>query len=317
MAFSSIRSFERTQSDEFDRRNFVILCVRIPKTGSKSLETAVSAAFAGTRRFYVPNTLDLDGRQSPVQRLRFRRGQARNLLAHYGTSNLERVFAYIDREARAGELLSGGHADFQTVRRKLSTPVRIVTILRNPYDRCRSEYHYARRNHLGKSALARIDSSAIPRIAAKYDFEGYLDFLLDQRGIYGNIAANYLGITPSDTIAGFFARHVFHAGVLERSGDFARILGQKLEQRVEFPHLNHTGSTTHVALGRASKRKIEILYERDFVIYEYVLNQADTSDTQDGTETDQVAAAHGFAGECRLPFAPAPMSNSFGLFPRP
>jgi hypothetical protein len=253
---------------------YLFLCLRVPKTGSQSLEAALGMAFAGTRRFYVPNTLDLDGRLSPMQRLRFLRGQMRNLLAHYRTPSLNRAFRIIDSEAQPGELLCGGHVTFSAVCGSLSKPVKIVTILRNPYDRCRSEYHYARRNHLRKSPLARVDSSVIPRIAAKCDFQGYLDFLLEHREIYGDIGAQYLGIGASDPIGDFFERHVFHAGVLERSAQFARALGEKLGRRVEFPHLNASGSTGQVALDNRAKRAIERLYERDFAIYEYLLAEA-------------------------------------------
>ncbi len=251
--------------------DFLLLCLRVPKTGSWSLDAALSAGLAGRRNFFVPNTLDLDGRHSRFQRLRFLRGQVRNLLAYYGTPSLGQAFRYIDRHARGGELLRGGHCDFQTVQNLLSRRVKIITVLRNPYDRCRSEYHYARVNHLRKSRLCRLDSSTIPQVAAKCDFESYLDFLLEHRDVYGNIASSYLGIQESDDIGTFFRRHVFHAGVLEQSANFAETLGEKLGQPVEFPHLNQTGSGDYVPLRKSTKSKIERLYARDFAIYDHVL----------------------------------------------
>lgn len=250
----------------------LLLCLRVPKTGSRSLGAALDAAFAGKRSFYLPNTLEFDGRLSTFQHLRFRRSQVRNLIAHYGTPSLECAFRHIEKKAADGDLLSGGHIDFRTVFWHLTREVRIVTILRNPYDRCRSEYYYARQNQLAKQPLTRLDSSTIPLVAAKFDFGSFVDFLLDHRDVYGDISAAYLGILPCTDIDAFFRRHVFHAGVLERSDQFARALGDKLGTHVQFPHLNASGSEQQVPLTAATKRKLDLLYGFDFAIYEYLLN---------------------------------------------
>jgi hypothetical protein len=109
-------------------------------------------------------------------------------------------------------------------------------------------------------------------VAAKLDFDSYVDFLLDYRHVYGDIAAAYLGIAPWTNIDAFFHRHVFHAGVLERTDQFARALGDKLGIRMQFPHLNGTGSAQHVPLVAATKRKLDALYAQDFAIYEYLLD---------------------------------------------
>lgn len=250
---------------------FLLLCVRIPKSGSVSLDAAVRKALWGRRSFYLPNTVDLDGRVSSFQRLRFQRGQMRNLLSHYRSPRLARAFEHIEQHARPGDVLSGGHIDFQTVCGGVTRDIRILTIIRNPYDRIRSEYFYARQNFLRKSWIRKIDSSLLPQIAASRDFDGYVDFLWDHHQVYGNIAARYLGIAPRTDIKGFFERHVFHAGVLEQASHFARCLQEKMGARIEFPHLNARGSAGHVALNAAAKRKIELIYAQDFDIYEYML----------------------------------------------
>jgi hypothetical protein len=249
----------------------VALVVRVPKSGSQSLGLALGRAFNETATFYLPNTLELDGRLSRFQHFRFRRAQIRNLLAHYGSASLQNAFALIDSRAAPGDLLSGGHIDFPTVRRNLRKRVKIITILRDPYARCRSEYFYARQNYLKKSALARFDSNAVSQIAAKYAFDGYLDFLMEHRIIYGDIAASYLGVRAVDDFRSFFHENVFHAGVLEHSEQFSRSLSDKMGRLVDFPYLNRTGSGQHVTLSAAAKRKIEKLYERDLVLYEWQL----------------------------------------------
>lgn len=252
------------------RAEHLLLCLRIPKSGSCSLERALARTLVCRKSFYVPNTLDMDGRLSRLQHLRFRRSQARNLMAHYQTRSLGHALRQIDRKSAPGDLLAGGHADFRTLSHHLSMPLKIVTILRNPFDRCRSEYHYSRCGFLRRSPLGRMDSGVLPRMAAKADFDSYIDFLFDHREIYGNIATAYIGLQPWDEIGRFFQRHIFHAGVLEENAAFSRVLGEKLGAEIEFPHLNVSGSDQHVVIGTRARRKIELLYARDFEIYEFI-----------------------------------------------
>lgn len=72
--------------------DYLLLCVRIPKSGSTNLDAAVRLALPGRRSFYLPNTVDLDGRVSSFQRFRLHRGQMRNLLAHYRSPRLAGAF---------------------------------------------------------------------------------------------------------------------------------------------------------------------------------------------------------------------------------
>lgn len=248
---------------------FLFLCIRIPKSGSSSLQKLLEQAFADQYIFSLPNTLELDGRISPFQHLRFRRSQMRNTTKNFLTPSLSRAFSRVNRLAQPGNLLTGGHIDFRSVEHKMRHRVKIITILRNPYDRCRSEYLYARAAQLRKKYLEQFDSSIAPKIAAKYDFDGYLDFLLDHREIYRDIANSYLGISAADDVPEFFLKNVFHCGVLERSAEYARTLGEKLNRKIEFPHLNRTDSREKVSFTLSAKAKIETLYARDFQIYEW------------------------------------------------
>ena len=234
------------------------------------MASAVTSAFSGRRIFYLPSTLELDGRLSRFQHYRYMRAQRRNLNAAYGTRNLDDTFDLIRSTIRGGDLISGGHVDFLCVSRALRRPVKIITMLRNPYQRSLSEYRYARDNQLRKPRLSRFDAHAVALMAAKYDFEGYLDFLAEHRDNYGDIQSRYLGFDGEDP-AGFIQRNVFHAGILELAHEFSRGLAAKMGKPMAFPHLNRTGGgSSHAELSRAARRKIAWLYERDFVIFEWL-----------------------------------------------
>src|SRR5579862_6840045 len=249
--------------------NSLFLCVRVPKSGSESLKRGLVEAFAGKQIFYVPNTLDPDSQVSRLQRLRFARARFQNLSRHYGTVSMRAVWGHIARESQAGDLLMGGHVDYRTASAEIHRPLRIITLLREPIARARSEYDYMRRGYARKSRLSRFDASVLHKRAGRLDFNSYLDFLFTHRMIYGDIASQFLGWNGSDDLSEFFARHVFHCGVLERSADFAQVLSEKLGRPFALPVENRTRSERPEVTAR-QRSLLEQIYARDMVLYDWV-----------------------------------------------
>jgi hypothetical protein len=241
----------------------------VPKSGSASLMRGLEETFADRRIFYLPNTLDPDSKVSPLQKLRFLRARYQNLFRRYRNISMQSVWSRIDRDAAAGDLLMGGHADFATVRAHIARPVKIITLLREPLARARSEYDYMRRGQLRKPPLRRFDSSVLHKAAGRYDFDSYLDYLFDHRAIYGDIACQYLAWSRSEPISEFFARHVFHCGVLERSTEFAAGLAEKLDRPFSLPHENREPASRPEVTPR-QRARLEQIYQRDLNLYAWV-----------------------------------------------
>ncbi len=227
-------------------------------------------AFSDRRIFYLPHTLGHEAKLSPLQKLRFHRSQVRNLWAHYGTCDLATACRHIEAWALDGDLITGGHIDFPSVRANIGRRAKMITLFRDPATRCRSEYDYCRRTYLTKPLLWRFDSSPKHKIASRYSFEGYIDFLLEHTGTYGNLAARYIGWDGKESLHGFFADHVFHSGVMEESGAFARGLGRKMGVPIHFPHDNR-GKSAAMRIGIGERAKIARLYPQDFELYEWQL----------------------------------------------
>jgi hypothetical protein len=251
------------------RENSLFLCVRIPKSGSQSLVRGLTDAFAERRIFYVPNTLDPDSRVARLQRLRFLRARFQNLSRHYGTASMRAAWVRIDRDAHPGDLLMGGHIDFQTASANVHRPLAIIALLREPVARARSEYEYMRVGYRRKAWINRFDASVLHKRAGRLDFDSYVDFLFAHRGIYGNIASQYIGWNGTGGLAGFFAQNVFHCGVLERSGDFAHTLSQKLGRPFALPVENRT-TGERPAITARQHSLIEQIYSRDTALYNWV-----------------------------------------------
>ena len=251
--------------------DFLCVCVRIPKCGSSSLTHIVNAAFSKRRTFYLPHTLNLDASISSFQDLRFVRTRARNLLMHYRTASIRKAFDIISSWAADGDLLAGGHIDFHSVRNHIDRKVQMITIFREPEKRVRSEYNYSRLCYLDRGPFRRFDSGMRHKAAGKYDFDGFLDFLLDNRQLYGDVAARYVGWDGQENLDEFFARNVFHSGVLEQSDAFEKGLSDKMGVNVSFPHKNRTKKNHESGVTAAQRSKIEQIYSRDFALYEWQL----------------------------------------------
>jgi len=253
--------------------DFICLCIRIPKSGSSSLNRALNAAFADRQTFFLPDTLNLDGRFSGFQDWRFRRARKRALVKHYRQPDLSRALATINAQARPGDLISGGHFDYAFARGALIAQARIITLFRNPIDRCVSEYNYARAGYLRRGFFQRIDSKAQPKIAARYSLTGYLDYLLERRAAYGDLASQLIGWDGAQPLDAWFAANVFHAGVLEESAAFAAGLSEKLGKPIDFPWANSTRERKADGADAEARRRIEQLYAKDFELYEYQLGR--------------------------------------------
>ena len=253
-----------------DRKGFVCVCVRVPKSGSASLTTILKQGFAGRRTFRLPDTLNLDAHFSLLQRYRATRSRAQNLWRDHRVLTLAKACEKIAREAADGDLIDGGHIDFPSAVSSIPRWLKMITILRDPAARVLSDYNYSRQGYFKKPWLGRFDAGILPKAAARYSFEGYLDFLIEHRALYGNLASSYLGWDGNADLSAYFEHNVFHAGTLERHDAFAEGLSEKLGRKLDFPHENATRTAAALKIAAAERTRIERLYARDFVLYEWV-----------------------------------------------
>jgi hypothetical protein len=258
-----------SDSHRTDGMDALLVCIRVPKSGSASLMRGLEDAFAGRRIFYLPDTLNLDGRLSRLQNLRYLRSRSQNLFRHYRTVSIARVYRRIAHEAKDGDLVSGGHIDFRTAQANIARNLRSIATLRDPVARVASEYRYLRRGYFRKSVFNRFDAGVLHRAAGRHDFDSFLDFLHDHRELYGDIASQYVGWDGNENLQAFFARTVFHFGVLEDSERFARELSEKLGRAFMLPHDNRTEGAREEPVSATQRARIEQIYARDLLLYEW------------------------------------------------
>jgi hypothetical protein len=246
----------------------LILVVRVPKSGSKSLSRLAAEAFEGRPQHYVPDTMRREALISRWQALRLWRSQTQNLSKRYGVASLPRALARIDAAAGPGDLLIGGHADYATLRDGLSRPVRFVTLLREPGERARSDYNYARAGYLRRKPWQRFDSHIAAKIAGRFDFEGFLSCQLEHPQAFADLACAYVGWTAGTDLEAHLAASLWDWGVLEQSEAFAKRVSERVGRPVLFGRSNATREVEQLDISTAERRLIERLYARDLELYE-------------------------------------------------
>ncbi|MDP1737191.1 MAG: hypothetical protein Q8L23_07105 [Caulobacter sp.] len=244
----------------------VLACIRVPKSGSKSLSRIVAEALSDRTSFYLPDTLRREARISRWQAFRLWRSQAQNLSKHWGVTSLAAALAKIDAAARPGDLLIGGHFDQPTVQAGLSRPVRSIVLLREPADRARSDYNYARQGFLKKKPWQRFDAHLTAQAAGRYGFEGFLDYQLEHPEVFGDLACAYIGWRPGTPLESVLPT-IFCWGVLEEAGAFAARMSDLAGRPLTFGVSNATREVEQLDISTAERARIERLYARDLELY--------------------------------------------------
>jgi hypothetical protein len=244
----------------------LLACIRVPKSGSKSLSKIVAEAFPNRASFYLPDTLRREARISRWQAFRLWRSQAQNLSKHWGVLSLDKALAKIDAAAAPGDLLIGGHFDQPTVAAGLSRPVRSIVLLRDPADRARSDDNYARQGFLKKKPWQRFDAHLTAQAAGRYGFEGFLDYQLEHPEVFADLACAFLGWREGTGIETVLPTIVCW-GVLEQADAFAARMSDLAGRPLTFGQSNATRQVEVLDISAAERRKIERLYARDLELY--------------------------------------------------
>lgn len=244
----------------------LLACIRIPKSGSKSLARIVRDAFPDRARFYLPDTLRREALISSWQALRLRRSQMQNLSKHWGVLSLTAALAKIDAAAGPGDLLIGGHFDRPTVQAGFSRKVKSIVLLREPAERARSDYNYARQGFLKKKVWQRFDAHLAAKAAGRYGFEGFLDYQLEHPHVFGDLACAYLGWDAGTPVENC-RDTIWCWGVLEKPDAFAARMSQLTGRALTFGVFNATSQIEQFDISAAQRHKIERLYARDLELY--------------------------------------------------
>lgn len=241
--------------------------IRVPKSGSSSLQQIVRQAYPEAAFHALPHSFFGDWRVGALDRIRFVRQEKRTLMRRHRTLSLDKALRRIDEESRDGDIVGGGHVSLATFSR-LKTPVKVITLLRDPAARLLSEYNYSHNQYHKRFILNRIDTSFSKKMASKHDLDRYVSIMLEHKDQIGNIACQLLDIQEASQIRDRLSDDLFHFGILEDMADFVDRLSQKCGRPLSAVERNVTRRRAAESIDKDTLAKIERLNDLDFELYE-------------------------------------------------
>lgn len=241
--------------------------IRVPKSGSSSLQQIVREAYPDARFHALPHSSFGDWRVGTLDKIRFVRQEKRSLLRRHGTLSLEKALRRINAESSDGDIVGGGHVSLATMW-KLDADLKVITLLRDPAARLLSEYNYSHNQYHERFVLNRIDTSFSKKMASKHDLDRYVSIMLEHKNRIGNIACQLLNIDESSQIERRLYEDFFHFGVLEDMADFMDRLSEKCGRPLNAVERNVTHNRAADKINRHTLTKIERLHDLDFELYE-------------------------------------------------
>jgi len=252
-----------------EARRFVYVVIRVPKSGSTSLANMMRDGLRGATVYDMPTPAEAQYGRPLIEQFRFARNRLRMLRRLHGTYSMATAWRRIAEQARSGDVVTGhirfGDADLPGLELKH------ITLVRDPVARVLSDYNYARLGFQKRHVVRRLYHRGPVMAAGLYDFSGYLAYLDERRGEYGDITARYVyGRASVSDPQAFIRTNYFHIGTTERLSLFLLGLGRKLGVPVAMRRDNITARQEVTAIAAADRPVFERVFGRDIAIYEAV-----------------------------------------------
>jgi len=248
-----------------DKSAYVL--VRVPKSGSTSLQSIAASALPDARVFETPETRrTISTGVTPYEQFRSRRRRWRHFMKAYGAWTEAGFWAGVNREAADGDIVAGHLCYGEPALPDFD--LRYVTLLRDPRERMLSSFNYDRVGFERRPGWRRGMATGQLQASGK-TFEHYLNYIADPDRRAIQPASMYVlgDEDPADDLA-FLKDRYFHFGVLDQLDRFAAGLGEKLGRPASAEWKNRTPKRKHAALSAAEIRLIETVFARDVEMYE-------------------------------------------------
>lgn len=241
--------------------------IRVPKSGSTSLQSIAASALPGARVFETPETARTISKGVTLyEQMRSRRRRWRHFMKASGAWTEAGFWRGVHTAAADGDIVAG-HLCYGEPQLP-DFDLRYVTLLRDPRERMLSSYNYDRVGFERRPGWRRSVATGQLQASGR-SFEHYLNYLADpERRAIQPASLYVLGDeNPVDDLA-FLRDRYFHFGVLDKLDLFARGLGAKLGREAAAEWKNRTPKRKHAALSPAEAKLIEKVFARDVELYE-------------------------------------------------
>ncbi len=242
------------------------LIVRIPKSGSTSLETLVQSAFPEHKLITTPNLYTPDQDLSVIEKLRAIRKFSRRSLKEYGSPFESGMWRQILKQCKEANCIISGHIPFDRI--PYPENFKLITLLRHPLGRLISEFKWERHRYAKRGAIRKLYNKG-RSYYANQSLSDYIYFLADHADLYGNTTTRYLtGSANHKDPASFVINRYWHFGLLEYSDIFSKILSEKTGLPCEMAMKNVSPIKDQEEISSRLIQKFESFNQKDFELYD-------------------------------------------------
>jgi len=243
----------------------VYAIIRIPKSGSSSLEISIKDALRPVNLFKVPMLNNPDASISLIENIRTYKKKTSRLWKNFRVLSESAMWEKIQQNLLDGDIISG-HMAYGSLRLQ-DVNIKYITIIRDPLDRFISEYKWIRHGYEKRWPTQKFYHFGRPAASAK-SMDYYLDFLREHEHVYSNPATRYICGTHSHTEPfNHLSKNYWHYGILEKSVEFATLFESKTGIKFSLGHANHSPSPSTIKLTAAQTTKFEQLHNIDINLY--------------------------------------------------
>lgn len=251
----------------------VYVLIRVPKCGSSSLRKMFSKALPNSSSYYISNAnheLLNESNPSIIEGLRVKKNHFKSLWKRHRVLSSKSLWKKTNQNLKDDDIIHG-HLTFDSLKLK-NTEGKIISIIRNPYDRLLSDYNYSRNSYFKKNYLSKNIRNKL-YFAGNYSFEGYISYLQEQKPISGRIISRFIiGKGKINNPIEFIKQNYFSIGLLEKMDlfidDFYMKTGLILPKRNENVTLNREIKE----ISQSQKNAISKFCDEDIFLYNQIKN---------------------------------------------
>ena len=250
--------------------------IRVPKCGSTSLAKMITKSMPNSKVFYISSAgIELAREENQnisfLEHFRLLKNTTRSIWKRHKCLTFDSVWYKTNKTIKENDIIHG-HLTIDAIRLDTINR-RLITVIRDPFDRMLSDYNYSRTSFNKKNFISQKYKNKI-YVAGNYSLEGYISYLRENQPLYGRYISRF--VVGKDKIKDpteFIENNYFSYGILERMDLFIEDFYKKSSIKLVQEKTNVTKSRKVIELSTSEKNAIAKFCDEDIHLYQNIKNK--------------------------------------------